>query len=284
MSVIIPDDIDGIPAMANTALTNKLYQVATANGVGGTDGFVRFFITAIPAVMTKDVLPGPPQQIAQNLEITFYIADNFDQKIFASTTISCKGVGTNDAKAYLDAIKNVSATSPQLRVFVETGKQKIIDYYALQCDNIIQKASTLAFQKAYEEAIYWLTSIPDAVTDCYPKALLETQRIYQQYIDYLCDVNLAHAKSAWVAEQNTSGAQKAGNYLRFIYPEARCYYDAEILYNEIKAKILDDWDFVMNMYHDRIDLESQRIDAWRDVGTSYGNNQQPNNNIHWLVR
>jgi hypothetical protein len=283
ISVILPSGIDGFPDMANTALTNKLYQVTTANGIAGTDGFVRFFITAIPAVMTKDVVPGPPPQIAQNLDVTFYIADYFDQKIFATTSISCKGVGTNETKAYLDALKNISPSNAKLKDFVELGKRKIIEYYTAQCDNIINKAKSLAGQKSYEEAIYMLTSIPQAVQACYDKSLAETQIIYQQYIDHLCNVNLAFAKSAWAAEQNSTGAQKAGEYMSYIYPDAKCYGEAQVLHKEIKAKVLDDWKFVMKMYQDQVDLESQRISAWRDVGVAYGKNQKPTTyNIAWL--
>jgi len=285
VSVIVPDEIDGFPDAAKIVLTNKLTQVAAANGVAAFEGFGRFFITAIPSVMTKDIVPGPPQQIAQNLDVTFYVADYFDQKIFASTTISCKGVGANDNKAYIDAIKNISANSPKLKDFVDKGKQKIIDYYVAQCDNIINKAKSLAGQRGFEEALYLLTSIPEAVPDCYTKSLLEAQTIFQQYIDYLCDVNLAHAKSAWAAEQNSVGAQKAGTFLNYIYPDARCYGEAQNLYSEIKGKVLDDWKFVMKIYQDGVNLESQRIQAWRDIGVAFGNNQQPTTyNTTWLVR
>ena len=285
VSVLVPDGLDGFPDAAKAVLTNKLTQVAVANGVSAFEGFGRFFITAIPTVMTKDIVPGPPPQIAQNLDVTFYVADYFDQKIFASSTISCKGVGANDNKAYIDAIKNISANSPILKDLLVKGKQKIIEYYASQCDNIINKAKSIAGQKGFEEAIYMLTAIPEAVPDCFAKSLKETKVIYQQYIDYLCDVNLAHAKSAWAAEQNSEGAHKAGAYLNYIYPDAKCYGEAQTLYKEIKGKVLDDWKFVMKIYQDGVDLESQRIGAWREVGVAYGTHQQPTTyNVHWLTR
>ena len=285
LSVVIPEGINGFPDVAKNVLSNKITQIATVNGVSAQEGFGRFFITAIPSILTKDIVPGPPQQIAQNMDITFYVADNFDQKIFASTTISAKGVGTNENKAYLDAITNVSPNSSKLKDFLELGKQKIMEYYIAQCDNIIKKAKSLAGQKGYQEAIYLLTSIPDAVPECYDKALAETQIIYQQYIDYLCDVSLAHAKSAWAAEQNSTGAEKAGEYLSYIYPDAYCYGEAQKLYLEIKGKVFDDWRFEMKKYLDSVDLESQRIEAWRAVGISFGDHQQQNTyNTNWLVR
>jgi hypothetical protein len=72
--------------------------------------------------------------------------------------------------------------------------------------------------------------------------------------------------------------------MSYIYPDAKCYGEAQILHKEIKAKVLDDWKFVMKMYQDQVDLESQRISAWRDVGVAFGKNQQPTTyNVNWLV-
>jgi len=281
LSIIVPDGIKGFPDAAKTVLTNKLTQVVTANGVGAAAGFDRFFITAIPAIITQDIVPGPPQMIALNLEITFYIADFFDQKVYASTSISCKGVGTNENKAYLDALKAVSVNSPKFKELLENGKQKIIEYYVSQCDNILKQAKSLAGQKKYDEAIYLLTSIPPAVSevisDCYDRSLEATQTIYQQYIDQLCEENLARAKSAWAAEQNSSGAKKAGDFLGNIYPDAACFGAAQKLYEEIRGKVLDDWKFVMKMQQDEVNLESQRIEAYRAIGVAYGENQKPTN-------
>ncbi len=55
------------------------------------------------------------------------------------------------------------------------------------------------------------------------------------------------------------------------------------LYREIKGKVLEDWQFEMKQYQDGIDLEKLRIDAARQVGVAYGNNQpQQNTSIEFL--
>ena len=94
-------------------------------------------------------------------------------------------------------------------------------------------------------------------------------------MDQVCVENLAAAKAAWAAEQNSTGAAEAGKYLSEIYPDAKCYGDAEELYKEIKGKVLDDWKFEMKKYNDQVALESQRINAAREIGVAYGNHQQP---------
>ena len=110
-----------------------------------------------------------------------------------------------------------------------------------------------------------------------------TLDIYQQYIDNECNLNLAAARQAWAAQQNAEGAAAAGQYLALITPDAGCYDEAMALYNEIKAKVLEDWQFEMKQYQDGVDIQKLQIEAARQIGIAYGNNQ-PNQttNIEFL--
>ena len=52
---------------------------------------------------------------------------------------------------------------------------------------------------------------------------------------------------------------------------------------EIRDKVLADWQFEMKKWQDGIDLESQRIEAMRQIGVAYGNGQQPTTyGLGWL--
>ena len=286
LSVIVPEQEDPFPSGAESYLSNKLTQVAVNNGIAAGKDFCRFFIAAHVAMANKDIVPGPPQQISQNMEITLYIADYFDQKIYSSTMVNVVGVGTNITKCIINGLKNMPVNSPQMKEFVENGKNKILAYYRQQADKIILQAETLAAQHRYDEAFFLLTTIPDAAGEAFNKAMEATLRIYQSYVDRLCDENLAKARAAWAANQNSTGAAEVGVFLSQIYPDAKCYGDAMSLYNEIKGKILDDWKFEMKKWQDGVDLASQRIGAMRDVGVAFGNGQQPvtYNGFGWLVR
>lgn len=283
LSIMIPDqEGEAIQTGAKSYLTNKLKQIAVKNGVAANEDFSRFFITTVITPLTKDILPGPPAQVVENLEMTFYIADYYDQKVYSSTSMEVKAIGTNDTKAYINGIKNISVNNKQLSDFMNEGKSKIIAYYNARCSQIMQIAQSKADKKEYEAAIFDLMSVPE-VCDCYNEVLALSQKIYQQYIDHLCQVNLAQARTAWAAEQNSEGAKAAGQYLSQILPDASCYGDAMALYTEIKSKVLDDWKFEMKIYQDQVDLEKQRIDAMRQVGIAYGNHQQPTTTVFpWL--
>ena len=165
------------------------------------------------------------------------------------------------------------------------SREKIVAYYTAEADRIILRARTLAQQKQFDAAFYELCSIPQACGAAYDRAISIGTEIYTQYVDYLCMVNLAKARSAWMYQQNSEGAYEAGEYLSQIYPDAECYNDACNLYAEIKGKVLEDWKFEMKKYNDQISLEQARIDSWRDVGVAYGKNQKSNTyNVSWLVR
>lgn len=274
-----------IPGGAVAVLTQRLSQVASQNGMAAFPGYGRFCMTAVANATTRDILPGPPTQIAQNLDITFYIVDNFDQKVYATTTISVKGVGTTDEKSFLNALRSIKANDSRLANFTQKGRNAIIEYYNQNCERIIREANVMSAAHRYEESLYALSAVPEACSECYANVVEAAQGIFNAYIDYQCQVNLAKARSAWVSEQNSRGAAAAGEYLSAILPEAACYQEAMSLYAEIKEKVLDDWKFEMKQYQDAVDLESQRINAWKEVGVAYGNNQQPTSyHVNWIVR
>ncbi|MBQ8099941.1 MAG: hypothetical protein IJV55_02810 [Paludibacteraceae bacterium] len=283
LKVLVEDMTEPFPTTAKAHMENKLNMLLTQNGIASSDILSQFFITAKATPLTKDILPGAPTRIAESMEISFYIADYYSQIIYATTSVTAKGIGNTDAKAYMEAIRHINLNSPELKEFVATGKAKVIDYYNTQAPKMLAKANSLANQKKYEEAL-WLCACIPSECDHYQSALDAGDKIYQQYVDYLCQVNLAAAKMAWASGQNAMAATEAGEYLAQIYPDAKCYGEAEALYKEIKAKVLDDWKFEMKKYQDGVDLEMQRINSWRDVGVAYGEGQQPTSTNIGFIR
>lgn len=274
-----------IPQTVNTYIEDKLHQIVSDNGLGSSDYQGRFIITASIVSVSKDIVPGPPKQVVENLDITFYIVDNVEHKVFSSVTVPAKVVEASDEKALIKAIRTLNINNPNINAFVKVGRDKIVAYYSSRADQIIRTAKSLAKQRKFDEAFYELAAIPEECGEAYTRALETAETIYLEYVNYLCDVNLAKARAAWTAEQNANGATVAGEYLSQIYPDAKCYGEAQKLFNQIKDKVLDDWKFEIRKYEDGISLKKQHIQAWRAVGVAYGSHQQPvDYNINWLVR
>jgi hypothetical protein len=223
--------------------------------------------------MTKDILPGPPPMHAYTLDITFYIGDGIEGTKFASKSVSVKGVGTNETKAYIDAIKMVKPTDPALQSFVEEGKKKIMAYYNSKCDFIIKEAQTMASQDKYDEAIFKLVSVPDVCKECFDKCMAAVAPMYQKKIDRDCKLKLAEATGIWNASQDMAAADNAGAILAQIEPSASCYGEAKALHAKIAKKVNEidkrEWAFKVKEQQQT----SEMIKAYRDIGVAYGNNQ-----------
>ncbi|MFN5323935.1 MAG: hypothetical protein ACK5C5_03360 [Bacteroidota bacterium] len=272
ISVVLTEDVRFVPAEVRSLMNNKLMQLVTQNGLGGTKNN-RFVLTAGINTLSKTVTATAPAQILQELQINFFIADVVEKKVFSSSVVTVKGVGQTEEKSLLDGIKQVSPKNKEVVGFIDSGKKKILDYYMANCDMIIQKAKTQASQRNYESALSALNEIPMDIPECFNKVQVAANQIYLDYQNHLCDKNLAQAKAVWSAGLDKAAADEASVYLAQITPDAKCYGSAQALVNEIKDRTKELWKFELKKYNDSVDLEKQRIKAWRDVGVAYGNNQ-----------
>jgi hypothetical protein len=287
LNTYLPDN-NSIPAEAKKALETKLSQITTNNGMGLSTVNPRFIITAILNVTTKDIVPGPPQMIAQNIEVTLFVGDAITNTAFSNTIISIKGVGTNENKSLIDAIKNINPKNKDITAFLEEGKNKIITYYSTQCDFIIKDAETLAKQEKYDEAIYNLALVPEVCKDCYFKTSDINATLFQQKIDTDCKAKLSKAKMLWSGQQNIKQAEEVIAVISDINPNAACYADAANFTKEINNKIKADekarLELALKKYNDKMELDKKRIDAYKEVAVEYAKNQPKTityNNIIW---
>lgn len=316
LNTYLPDKVD-MPSEAKKALETKLNQISTNYGMGGSNANSRFIITAVSNIGTKDIIAGPPQKIALNLELTLFIGDAIDNKKFTNTVINLQGVGDNENKAFIDAIKSINPKNKLIQDFIEESKNEIIGYYATKCDFIKREATELASVAKYSQAIYNLSLVPDVCKDCYFECMSLTKDIFQQKIDAECAKKLSMAKSKWIVSQNSDGAAAAGDILSSIHPVSKCKQEVSALYLEINNKLKEnekrEWQFKMQQYEDNVakekeqvrigeekskrddqyrenqsarekELENQRINAYRQIATEYAKNQPKTvtyNNIYW---
>jgi hypothetical protein len=283
LNTYIPDQIEGLTDIAKNNLENKLSQIVTANGMGVSSNSARFIITANIVVLSKNIMPTAPPMQAYSLGVNLYIGDGMEGIMFATHSVTLKGVGENETKAYMAALKTLKVNDPQYQVFIDKAKAKIVDYYNRKCDFIIKDAKALASQSQYEAALFKLSTIPEACKVCYDKSAPIARTIYKQQIDYDCKVKLAQAKSSWSASQNEYGATAAGEYLIEIDPKASCYGEAQVFTNKIASKILADdkreWNFKMKVYQDEVTAEKAALKAERDIALAYAKTESVNYTI-----
>jgi hypothetical protein len=277
LNSIVLDKDNKIPEEAKTQLLSKLTQISTKSGMGGNSLTQRFVIAAKINIQTKDIIAGPPQMIAMNSEIVFFIGDIETNQVFASYSILAKGVGGNENKALISSIQNININSSPLLDFTQNGKNKIIQYFTEQCDYIIKRAQTKAEQQLFDESIYDLMQVPEVCQSCFMKCLSAVQPIYKKKIDRDGEMKLNQARSKWNANQNRQGADEVSAILSSIEPESASYKNALIFSETIRVKIQEiekrNWEFKMKKYNDAISLENQRIDFIRQAAIAYYQNQ-----------
>lgn len=277
LTSVVSNQIEGLTPSAQSNLQNKLNQIATKNGMGGSALNNRFILTANVVVLTKDITPTAPPMQAYTLEVTLYIGDGIEGTLFSSTSVKLKGVGETETKAYMAALKNLKVDDVKYQAFIQEGKNKIIEYYNSKCDFILKEADALVSQNEFDAAIAKLVSIPEVCKECFDKAMDKVGPIYQQQIDRQCKIDLAEAKNLWNSNQDTYGADQASNYLGKIDPNSACFKEAQQFSDVIAKRIKEldqrEWNFKLKQQQDDVDLTKARIKAARDIGVAYGNNQ-----------
>jgi hypothetical protein len=280
LAAVVSNQIEGLTPSAQSNIKNKLNQIATKSGMGGSSLNNRFIITTNVVVLTKDITPTAPPMHAYTLEITLYIGDGIEGTLFSSTSVTLKGVGETETKAYMSALKNLKVNDPRFSNFIEEGKNKIIEYYNSQCDFILKEADMLVSQNEFDAAIAKLVSIPEVCKECFDKAMDKVGPIYQQQIDRQCKIDLAEARNAWNSNQDSYGADQASRYLGGIDPNSSCFKDAQQLSDMIAKRIRDldkrEWDFKMKQQQDNVDIRQAEIESARAIGVAYGQNQPQN--------
>jgi hypothetical protein len=174
--------------------------------------------------------PTAPPMTALTLDISFYIGDGIAGTKFSSTSLQVKGVGTNETKAYISALKRIRSTNPMLKNFINEGKSKIIEYYNSKCDFIIQDALSKSGMKKYDEGISSLLGVPEVCKECYNKSQDVAVSIYKKKMENECMERIQESKVA-ITNKNWD---KAANLLGSILPDVSCYDESQTILKEIE--------------------------------------------------
>lgn len=274
--VCAPEQVEDVPETSMNYLVNALCTAISSDDLAAQSNYLtQFLLVPKVNVATKNVLANTQQQIVLTLDVTLQIVDDLSSTTYASKTISLKGVGTNETKAYNSAFRTINKQNQQIISLISSGKKRILDFYEAETENIIKKANLLASQEKYDEAFYLLSMIPSQCSK-YDLGISAGLTIWNKYKDYSCSIDLAKAQSVWTAGQDYNAAKLAGLYLANILPDSKCYGDAQQLYKEIKSKIGDLWKFEMKQYDTETSMRMAKIQAIKEIGVAYGKGQQPN--------
>lgn len=285
INAIVPDE--GIPVEACRNLENKLTRALTASGFADNGYVERFVLTAKVDITQKDVVPSIPARVSQKMDVTFFVGDVIENKVYSSCSVSLAGIGTNETKAFISAFSKVNPQQRDLQYMLTEAKAKIVEFYRNNTDEIIQNAQTLASMQKYDEAIFRLTSVPNVYNEGYKKCQDAAVAVYQQKIDNEAATLLAKAKNVWLQSPDASGAQQVATIIANVNPKASNYASVEAFRKQVENKLQADakreWEFQMKQYEDNQAFKRSIVSACRDVGVAFGKGQ-PRSIVRTIVR
>jgi hypothetical protein len=271
LMIHIPDKSEYMSRAVKENLYNKIAELISKNGIYADPTHSRFVLTANVVVNDKYITSTAPPQHAYKLDVSFYIIDIINGQSFASYASSVSGVGTNETKAYMNALKNINVNNPAYRQFLEEGKTNVVNFLNSECDHIIRETKALAKMGQYGKALWQLINVPGFCT-CYSQCMDLAEEIFQQKVDTECQTALLEATNIWNAEQSWNAAERAGKILLKIDPHSHCYTDAITLSEKIAQRIREvdqrEWDFFTAIVNRKLELQKDMIEAYRDVAVA----------------
>lgn len=262
----------GIPANARNLLQSKMRQMVTQSGLGSTSPDQRFVITADADVLYKEVTATTPPMVALSVVTTLYIGDAQTGELFGTYAFEeRKGVGTNETKAYMEALKGVRANDPGALSFIKSAKIRIIEYYNSQIDIIIAEAMSLKNSDRYEDAIALLAGVPAVCKAAHSKAMDVIADIFQEMIDVEGAALYNEAVATWKTGKTQDNAYAVVDILAAIHPNSKSFSRSMTLVTEIEGYYSEieerrraieqrNWEFKMQQYNDsQENADEQRI-------------------------
>jgi hypothetical protein len=270
----VPEQVVSVPIEAVNNLQIKMAQILTKHGIAGSTGYASQFVM-VPniSITDKQVLASAPPKVVLTLDVAFIIGDGVNGEKFGSSSMTLKGVGSTEAKAYINAFKSIQTGNKELEHLITLSKNRILSYYNDGCDFIMKETESMVLQNRFDEALYKLVSVPVVSKDCYNKAQDQIGVVYKKKIDRDCEVLLNRATNAWNAGLDYDAAVEATGYLNQIEPAAKCYKMAQSLSNKIKDGVNRatnrDWAFLDKQLDGVISIEKARLATEKELALAY---------------
>lgn len=284
LSVIMPDNVEGLSIGNLSKLETKITQIVTTTGLAAT-GYNNNFVIYPKFVIyeTSIVESGMQDLTISNCELSLFIKQVDNNVIFSTISKQLKGNGKDKQTALTNAISKINTKDPEFQTFIENGKRKIIAYYESKCGDIIAKSESLVKKQDFEQALGLLMMVPEEVS-CYNKVQKKSIEAYIAYQNQKCKVQLQDAKTQLAA----NNYHNALNILSKIDPSTPCFKESQTLVEKAATKIDQEekkqWEFQMKVYNDNVSLQKLRINAIKDIAVAYYRSKSTTVTYTYLVR
>lgn len=284
LSVIMPENVDGLDVSQLSKLETKISQIVSSTGLAASGYNNNFVIYPKVALYETTVVEGGMENITVvTCELSLFIKQVDNNILFSTISKQLKGSGKTKSIAITNAISKIPTNDNDYKAFIATGKSKIITYYESKCGDIIAKSESLVKMQDFEQALGLLMTVPEEVS-CYNKVQEKSIEAYKAYQNQKCVVQLQDAKTQLAANNYND----ALNILSQIDPSTPCFKESQTLVEKAATKVDQEekkqWDLKMKVYNDNVALEKQRITAIKDIAVAYYKSKPTTVSYNYIVR
>ncbi len=267
IAVAMPSECT-LDSNTKSILKNKLLQILSAKGVAGSEWGAIIMVPEVNIVNSNSVYGGMRQILSVELGITITVRNMVTNTVFNTMQIVSKGEGYSDSEAKRSAINRIDALNTNYTRFVEATILKIADYYRNNTGTLITKASTLASQQLFDEALALLSTYPESLPG-YTKVADTMTSIFKKCQLQYCSQILLSAQAAY---SNYDYAQ-AAELVSMIDAQSSCAAQAQTLLGSIKKEMDKQYSNQIEMEKEKIRsderIKSAQITAIKDIAVAY---------------
>jgi hypothetical protein len=269
LSVILPDNSEYLTQKSLSKIESKIQHIVSRNGISGKGYSNEFLIYPKFEIFNESIIEGMRNIIVVEVELNLFIQQYSTKKIFSSYYKSLKGTGATKEKAITNAVSKITLSDKKLEEFIVSGKDKILNYYKNNCNQIIGDADAFIRTQKYQQAIALLTSVPKEATACYASIQEKSVEAYNAYQEQRCKQNILIAKSK-IANNSYSAALRT---LSLIDVSSSCSNEAENLIrttaNKVDEREQKHWNLMLKKYNDRQNMQKYRLDTMKEISKAY---------------
>lgn len=235
VSPYFPEDMEGLSENNRNLLKNRLAQIINQNGMVSADE-TRFILTMNWNILDKEIVGSAPTVIVYKLEVNVAFGDGMTGNKYASTSFTMKGAGDTEAKAVLNAMKNLSAHKDAISQMLNKGTQQVSAYYESNKKDILGMAKSMISQGQYDACMVELAQVPEG-TSYYTEAQAMLAKAYKGYVNQNAAQQLQEARAAWAASPTRENAEDVMALVADIDASSSSYSGAQAFIKEVNSRV-----------------------------------------------
>lgn len=228
-TAVVPNQ-DRFTEYGKDMIRKKVEQIIARNNAGATSMYNAFVIEPDLNILDIKSTEGLTQNVTlMKAEFTLTARNLYDDSVYGNVVVQVTGDATGDAEgAIKNLLSNIKSTNPAFTRFIRTTRDKIVEHYRTNCSTIMKKAQTMISMGQIEDAIGYLSCVPEVVP-CYRDAASLLTKAAQKAQSLECDQLLLLARSQYILKDY----ETALHLLAGISSDSPCSKDARALTDSI---------------------------------------------------